>query len=196
MDKLRIDDIIVVEGKYDKARVLSVADAIVIETDGFAAFSSVELKSMLKKLAESRNIIILTDPDEAGFKIRAYIASMLPSDKVKHALVPDIYGKERRKPEFSKEGKLGVEGMSGEIITQALLKAGVKTSKSVNDELVTPSDLYFLGLSGKEGSADRRRALLSALGLPKRTNVNLLLGYVNATMTKREFIEKATSITA
>ena len=194
MDKLKIDDIIVVEGKYDKMRVANAVDGVIIETDGFAAFSSNELKSMLKSLAKEHNIIIMTDPDDAGFRIRSHIASMLPKDRVRHALVPDIYGKEHRKEAASKEGKLGVEGMPTEIIIESLKNAGLSESKNETREKVTAFDLYDLGLTGKKNSQSRRRALLSSLGLPQRTGIQLLLSFVNVTMTKDEFISRANEI--
>ena len=194
MDKIKTDDVIVVEGKYDKMQVANVVDGVIIETDGFAAFSNDELKSMLKTLSKEHNIIILTDPDDAGFKIRTHIASFLPKDRVRHALVPDIYGKEKRKETASKEGKLGVEGIPPEILIDALTKAGVNTTATQTKEKITTSDLFFWGLTGKKGSADRRRALLKALGLPQRTGTQLMLSVLNAAFSKTEIEEKLREI--
>lgn len=189
MDKIKTDDILVVEGKYDRIRLSALVDGVILETDGFAVFSDEERKNLLKKLAATHNIILLTDSDAAGFRIRRYIASFLPADKVKNALIPDIYGKEKRKQESSKEGKLGVEGMEADVLRDVLRKAGInETNHEPNPDPVTTVDLYELKLTGATGSAERRRVLLRKLGYPARTGIHLMLSVVNATMTRREFL--------
>lgn len=194
-DKIKTDDIIVVEGKYDRIRVASVVDGVIIETDGFAVFSEIQLKETLKNLAEKHSIIILTDSDAAGFKIRSHIASFLPKDKVKHALIPDIEGKEKRKDAPSKEGKLGVEGIPNDILRDVLMRAGIDESKksSVADS-VKVADLYELGLTGTVGSAARKRAVLKQLSMPQRTGTQLFISIINATMSKEEFVSLVKSI--
>lgn len=187
-DKIKTDDIIVVEGKYDRIKLSEIVEGIILETDGFAVFSEEELKNTLINLSKSRDIIILTDGDAAGFRIRNYVSSFLPKDKVKHALIPDVFGKEKRKAAPSKEGKLGVEGIDIEIIRDSLINAGINRSSIENSDPVTVADLYELGFSGKKGSADKRRKLLSALKLPQRTGTHLMLAIINSTMDKNEFI--------
>ena len=186
-EKIKTDDVIVVEGKYDRIKLDGIVDGVILETDGFGVFSEKELKNTLINLSKNRNMIILTDGDAAGFQIRNYVASFLPKEKVKHALIPDVYGKEKRKAEPSKEGKLGVEGVESDIIREALLKAGINKSDNTVFDPVTKADLYELGFSGREGSANKRRKLLSALKLPQRTGTHLLLSIINATMDKNEF---------
>lgn len=186
-EKIKTDDIIVVEGKYDRIKLSEIVDGIILETDGFAVFSEQELRTTLINLAENRNIIILTDGDAAGFQIRAYIASFLPKEKVRHALIPDVLGKEKRKAAPSKEGKLGVEGIDSDVIREVLIKAGINKSKTTISDPVTVADLYELGFSGREGSANKRRKLLSILKLPQRTGTHLMLSVINTIMSKDEF---------
>ena len=159
---------------------------IVIETDGFRVFSDQELQAFLRRMAQERGVIVLTDSDAAGFRIRAFLTSILPADRVTHALIPDVFGKERRKAQPSKEGKLGVEGME----KQVLRRAGAERTAPAGAP-VTPADLYDCGLTGGAGSAARRRQLLRALGLPQRTSISLLLRVVNATMTREAFLAAA-----
>ena len=181
---------IVVEGRYDKAKLLSYLDGIVIETDGFRVFSDQELQAFLRRMAQERGVIVLTDSDAAGFRIRAFLTSILPADRVTHALIPDVFGKERRKAQPSKEGKLGVEGMEKQVLLEALRRAGAERTAPAGAP-VTPADLYDCGLTGGAGSAARRRQLLRALGLPQRTSISLLLRVVNATMTREAFLAAA-----
>ncbi len=194
-DKIRTDDIIVVEGKYDRIKVGSVVEGTIIETDGFGIFSEKQLKNTLKALAEKHEIIILTDSDAAGFKIRWYVASFLPKERVKHALIPDVAGKEKRKKCVSGEGKLGVEGMPEETVLRSLQMCGMNTrTEELPREKVTAADLFEMGLTGKEGSAERRRELLRKLSLPQRTGTKLLLSVVNSVMEREEFLNLANDI--
>lgn len=195
MDKLRTDDVIIVEGKYDRIRLAEVVDGIVLETDGFAVYSDKERRLLFQKLAETHRLILLTDSDAAGFQIRSFLSSFLPPEKVVHALIPDVYGKEKRKAEPSKEGKLGVEGMETSVLLDVLQKAGVGSSERTRpSDPVTVADLYALGLTGGQNSAQKRRLLLEKLQFPSRTSVRLLLDVVNATMTKETFYSASQSL--
>lgn len=187
----RIKEVIVVEGRYDKNALLQVVDATVLETAGFGVFNDRQKQKLLRSLAEKRGLIVLTDPDGAGFVIRNFLRSCLEPRLVKHAYVPDIAGKERRKTHASKEGKLGVEGMRPAVLLAALERAGA-TFEDGEDAPppapgVTKADLYALGMSGQPGSREKRAALIAALDLPERITADALLEVVNAYMTREEF---------
>lgn len=183
---LKISKPIIVEGKYDRARVLTVADATVISTDGFGIFKKSETAALIKKLAARRGIIVLTDSDGAGLVIRNYIKNITRGADVTNVYVPQIKGKERRKKAPSKEGYLGVEGMERDIIEKALAPfddGGDGAPKMT----LTKADFYALGLSGGENSAEHRRALARALGLPENISASALIEAINLTATKEEF---------
>ena len=189
----RVREVIVVEGRYDKNAVSQAVDAVVVETAGFGIFSDGEKLDLLRKLSEKRGLVILTDSDSAGFLIRNHIKGALDIKGVKHAYIPDVYGREKRKRFPSKEGKLGVEGMKKEIIIEALRRAGAtfeggSEERSSQKGEITKYDLYELGLSGGAKSAEKRRALLRRLELPRRLSANALLGVLNALYTKEEFM--------
>lgn len=176
---------LVVEGRYDKNTVSQVVDALILETRGFGVFSDPELVGLLRTLARARGLVILTDSDAAGFLIRGRLRGSLAGENVKHAYIPDIPGKERRKSAPSKEGKLGVEGVSGEIILDALRRAGASfehESVPVNRGTITKAHLYALGLTGTTGSEAKRAALKKKLCLPQRLTTNALLEVLNALM--------------
>lgn len=187
----RIKEVIVVEGRYDKNALLQVVDATVLETAGFGVFNDRQKQKLLRSLAEKRGLIVLTDPDGAGFVIRNFLRSCLDPRLVKHAYVPDIAGKERRKAHASKEGKLGVEGMRPAVLLAALERAGATFEDGEEASLPTPgvtkADLYALGMSGQPGSREKRADLIAALDLPERITADALLEVVNATMTREEF---------
>jgi ribonuclease M5 len=187
-----VREIIVVEGRYDKSAVLGAVDGVVIETSGYGIFTDDEKIRLLRTLAEKRGLIILTDSDGAGFLIRSHLKGMLGGVNLKHAYIPDIPGREKRKRIASKEGKLGVEGMSRDVILDALVRAGAtfaeETEAGNGGEPITKTDFYLAGLSGTEGSAERRAALLLKLGLPERLTANGLLDVLNALYTKEEFM--------
>ena len=187
---------IITEGRYDKARLTTVIDGLIITTDGFGIFNSKEKQTLIKKIADEKGIIILTDSDAAGFKIRNFLKNIVPGNKITHAYIPDIYGKEKRKAAPSKEGKLGVEGIDNALLEKALLATGLfsETDKKANDNPITPSDLFETGLTGRENSADRRRELLVSMGLPARLTGKNLLSVLNTFMTKEELYEKASEI--
>ena len=189
---LYTDKAIVVEGRYDKIRLSGVVDALIITTDGFHIFNDKEKQRFIKKTALEKGLLILTDSDAAGFKIRNLIKNIVPEDRVTHVFIPDIFGKEKRKDTPSKEGKLGVEGIDNKILTEALLKSGAFTEneKTTDRQEITTADLYEAGLTGGVGSAEKRRAFLEKNGLPARLTGKTMLQAINMVMTKREFIEQ------
>lgn len=189
---LHTDKAIIVEGRYDKARLSGIIDALIITTDGFGIFSSKEKQILIKKIAREKGILILTDSDAAGFKIRNFLKNIAPADTVTHAYIPDIYGKEKRKENPSKEGKLGVEGIDNSLLIKALLDSGLFSEKNEESQCrqITNSDLFEYGLSGRENSADKRRKLLCSIGLPARLTGKNLLSVLNTFMTYEEFVGK------
>ena len=186
-DKIKLSEAVIVEGKYDKIKLSNILDAFIIETNGFAVFKDKTKLSFIKKLAKEPGIIILTDSDHAGFMIRNYISSGVPKEQIKNVYIPDIFGKEKRKNAPSKEGKLGVEGMTKEVIVEALSKAGITSSKSVCSDPVTTVDFYDLGLTGGAGSKAKRKALCKTLDLPEFLSTSSLISCINNFMTKEEF---------
>ena len=188
---LDIQQAIVVEGRYDAHKLRQLVNAPVFETSGFGVMNDKKLLSLLRRVAEKRGLIILTDPDGAGFVIRNFLRGALPKDRVLHAYVPDIYGKERRKAKPGKEGKLGVEGMDEETILQALQNAGaMAASGGAAREPITKYDLYACGLSGGAGSREARKKLLHALDLPERMSANALLQALNVLYDRAEFLRQ------
>lgn len=185
-DKPHIRPVIVVEGKYDAIRVRAAVDATVVETGGFRLFREPEKRELLRRYAAARGLVILTDSDSAGAVIRNHLLSFLPPEQVTVAYVPPIPGKERRKAAPSKEGLLGVEGMTEQTVVEALRRAGALKDSPAPAPALTKSDLYTLGLSGHPASAARRQALLAALGLPRHLSANRLLEVLNATVTEEE----------
>ncbi len=186
----KIKEVIVVEGRYDKNTLSQVVDAVILETSGFGIFNDEARRRLLKTMAEQRGLIILTDSDGAGFLIRNHIRGCVDPKLVKHAYIPDIYGKERRKARSSKEGKLGVEGMRPEVLLEALRRAGATFDDSPTDarpKQITKADLYARGLSGGQGSAEKRRQLLKRLDLPERMSADAMLDVLNALMDRDKF---------
>lgn len=193
MDKPKIREIIVVEGRYDKNTLLQVVDATVIETDGFGIFSQKEKLTLLRRMAEVRGLILLLDSDSAGFLIRNHLKGQLPLEKLKQAYIPDIPGKERRKRTASKAGTLGVEGMCPAVLLQSLRDCG---ATFLNGEApgpeqkkgppITRTDLFVLGLSGTAGSTARRAALLEKLELPAGLTTNGMLEVLNLFLSREE----------
>ncbi|MBQ7566755.1 MAG: DUF4093 domain-containing protein [Oscillospiraceae bacterium] len=184
---IRVRQAIIVEGRYDKNTLSQLVDAPIFTTDGFGILSDKEKLAFFRRVAETRGIIILTDPDGAGFLIRNYLKGALPRENVWHAYIPDIYGKERRKSAPGKEGKLGVEGMDAETLLRALRESGALTDEAPPREPITHADLYELGLSGKKDSAGKRQTLLAALCLPSRMSTNAMLDAVNLLYGREEF---------
>lgn len=190
---LRVEEIIVVEGRYDKNTLSQIVDAVILETEGFGIFSNREKLSLLRRLAEKHGLIILTDSDGAGFVIRNFLKGAIDPSLVKHAYIPDIHGKERRKKSSSKEGKLGVEGMSPEILIDALRRCGAAISGEdgsyKQSERITKADMFALGLTGTPDASSRRAVLLKKLSLPEKLSQNALLDVLNALMSREEFLE-------
>lgn len=186
---LKTDKIIVVEGKYDKIKLSSMIDAVIIETDGFAIFKDKQKQKLIRMLAEKKGIVILTDSDSAGFTIRNFISGFVPKDKIINAYIPDIYGKEKRKESASKEGKLGVEGVPAEVIRESLQKSGVlcENTQDKAKKLVTKNDFYFDGLTGTAQSKRKRQQLLKYLSLPERMTTNSFIEIINSYMTYDDY---------
>lgn len=187
---IQIQQAVIVEGKYDKIKLSQVLDAVIIETDGFHIFRDKEKQRFIRRMAETRGILILTDSDSAGFQIRSFIGGSVPQEQVKHAYIPDVFGKEKRKAKPSKEGKIGVEGISKQKLVEALEHAGVTCVPAQQpSRRITKLDLYEAGLSGKADSRGRKSALLQQLDLPQRLSSNALVQVLNAIMTYEEFKE-------
>lgn len=185
---IKLKQAVIVEGKYDKIRLESLLDATIIQTDGFAIFKDKEKQRLIRRLAEKNGILILTDSDSAGFKIRSFLGGSIKNGQVIHAYIPDVLGKERRKDAPSKEGKLGVEGMRTQALVDALAKAGV-----LYEEVAQPGkrvemiDLFEDGLSGGENSQAKKAALLKYLDLPERLSTSSFLQLINTFMTYEEY---------
>ena len=187
---IRIREAIVVEGRYDANTLRQLVDAPVFETGGFGVFNDRERLELLRLAAQKRGLIILTDSDGAGFVIRRYLSGAIDPKLVKHAYIPDVYGKERRKRTASKEGKLGVEGMRPEVLEQALRRAGATIEGETPVRAsggITKADLFAADLSGKPESREKRAALLQKLGLPARMSPNAMLRALELLYTREEF---------
>ena len=186
----RVSEVIVVEGKYDKNTLSQVVDAVIIETSGFGVFNNMEKQQLLRTLAEKRGMIVFTDSDGAGFVIRNFIKGCVDPKYLKHAYIPDIYGKERRKAKSSKEGKLGVEGMKPEVLLGALIDAGATVDGVSADKKsrISKADMYARGYTGREESSKKRAELLKKLGLPEKMTAGALLDVLNVLMSREEFL--------
>lgn len=183
---IKIKEAIVVEGKYDKIKLSGLFDTLIITTDGFRIFGNKSLCDFIKKVSMQKGIIILTDSDRAGFVIRNYVKKIASGGIVRHAYIPDIYGKEKRKVQASKEGFLGVEGMNDEIIINAI-KECTKEETNGDERHITKADLFMDGLSGGENSHKLREYLTKELSLPKRLSSNMFLDILNSLYTYDEY---------
>lgn len=186
---IKLRQAIVVEGRYDKNALSQIVDAPIFETRGFGIMKDPQMLAFLRRIAAEQGLIILTDSDGAGFVIRNYLKSALPGAGVYHAYIPDVPGKERRKAQPGKEGKLGVEGMRPEVLLQALQQAGIE-AEATQRERITKTDLFFAGLSGGPGSAEKRKACMQSLGLPEHLGSNGFLDALNLLMTREEFLQQ------
>ncbi len=187
---LKVKEVIVVEGRYDKNALSQVVDAVILETGGFAIFNDREKQKLLRTMAERRGLIVLTDSDGAGFVIRNFIKGCVDPKLVRHAYIPDIHGKEKRKTAPSKEGKLGVEGMRPQVLLEALLRAGASVEdEAASEPCITKADLYARGLSGGTDSASKRKALQKRLELPEHLSADALLDVLNALMSRDAFYD-------
>ena len=185
---VKIREAIVVEGRYDKNTLSQIVDAPILETAGFGIFNDKKQMALLRQVAEKRGLVVFTDPDGAGFVIRNHIKSAIPGKYLKHAYIPDIPGKERRKSAPGKEGKLGVEGMTPQIILNALRRAGATMDGEVVTTLsqITKQDMMELGLSGGKDSSSLRGMLLRKLDLPEHMSANAMLQALNLLYSKEE----------
>ena len=186
---IKVEQVIIVEGRYDKIKLSSIIDGIIIETEGFGIFKNKEKQKLIRRLAEKKGIVILTDSDSAGFVIRNFITSIVPKEYITNVYIPDIFGKEKRKAEASKEGKLGVEGVSVDVLISTFQKAGIGVSDSEKSEKreITLNDFYDDGLTGAGDSKAKRVALLKALELPERMSTKAMLEILNTFLTYEEY---------
>ena len=194
---VQIREAILVEGRYDKNTLSQIVDAPIFETNGFGIFKNKEQMELLRRVAEVRGLIVFTDADGAGFVIRNHIKSTIPGQHLKHAYTPDIMGKERRKSAPGKEGKLGVEGMSPDVILEALRRAGATFEGETRKEdriPLTKLDMVFLGLSGGTDSKSKRLALQKILGFPEHMSANALLEALNLLYSKDEIYRLADTL--
>ncbi len=185
---VKIKEAIVVEGRYDKNTLSQILDATILETSGFGIFKDKQQLSLLRRVAEKRGLIVFTDSDGAGFVIRNHIKSAIPAKYLKHAYIPDIMGKERRKAKAGKEGKLGVEGMKPDIILEALRRAGATIDGEETSETrsITKQDMMELGLSGGADASSKRLALLKKISLSEHMSANAMLQALNLLYTLEE----------
>ena len=188
---VKIKEAIVVEGRYDKNTLSQIVDAPILETSGFGIFKDNQQLSLLRRGAQNRGLIVFTDSDGAGFVIRNHLKSVIPAKFLKHAYIPDIYGKEKRKAAPGKEGKLGVEGMRPEIILDALRRAGATMDgeEVTARQQITKQDLMELGLSGGKDSSTLRLKLLNKLDLPQHMSANAMLQALNLLYSLEELVE-------
>lgn len=193
---IRVKEAIIVEGKYDKIKLSSLIDGLILQTNGFHIFKDPEQMALIRSLADTRGILILTDSDAAGFLIRNYLSGCIAPEKIRHAYIPDILGKEKRKRKPSGEGKLGVEGVPMAVLKEALLRAGVGMEGEMPFPVhrITKTDLFFCGLSGGPASTQKRAALLKRLSLPEHLSANALLEVLNGTLSYDEFTRIASEL--
>ncbi len=188
---IEIKEAIIVEGRYDIQTLKQCVNTVILQTGGFRIFKDKERLQMIRKIAQKRGILILTDSDGAGLVIRNFLKGAIPTNQVKHAYIPEILGKESRKRHASKAGTLGVEGMSQDILKNALVSAGatILGDEQKTIKQLVKADLFALGLSGQSGSEQKRKALLKKLNLPQYLSSNALLDFLNAVSNKDEIFE-------
>lgn len=189
---IKLEQAVIVEGKYDKIKLSSIIDALIIPTNGFNIFIDTERLELIRHYARTSGIIIMTDSDRAGFIIRNHIKGAVKNGKIINVYIPDIFGKEKRKVKPSAEGKLGVEGVDKKIILDALKKAGVTASapdEAEKADKISKTDLYMLGLSGGKNSSERRKKLLQYLKLPLLLSPNSMLEVLNTMISLQELEE-------
>lgn len=193
---LKIQEAIVVEGRYDKNTLSQIVDAPIFETGGFSIFKNKQQMALLRKVAQKRGLIVFTDSDGAGFLIRNHIKGAIDNRYLKHAYIPDLYGKERRKKCPGKEGKLGVEGMTKAVILEALFRAGATVQGETKNSAqnISKQDLMELGLSGGPDAANKRLALLKRLDLPEHMSTNAMLQAVDLLLTLQELKQIVTDL--
>ena len=188
-EKLSVKEAIIVEGRYDKIRLSEIISSPIIDTGGFRVFKDKEKQELIRRISESRGILVLTDVDSAGFVIRNFLKGIIDEDKIKHAYIPTVEGKEKRKTRPSKEGKLGVEGIDRESLIDSIRKSGAEI---IGEDIksggeITKADFYSYGLSGSEDSSAYRKKILDSLGLPEYLSTNAMISAVNCLFTKEDF---------
>lgn len=194
---VKIKEAIVVEGRYDRNTLSQIVDAAIFETNGFGIFKNKEQMALLRTVAQKRGLIVLTDSDGAGFVIRNHLKSAIPGAHLKHAYIPDIAGKEKRKAAPGKEGKLGVEGMRPEVILEALRACGATFDDETQDSprtAITKQDFVELGLSGGTDSSVKRLCVQKTMNLPEHMSANALLQALNLLMTADELRNLVTTL--
>lgn len=187
---IKTDKLIIVEGKYDKIKLSSLIDAPILETNGFRIFKDKEKTALIKAAAEKNGVLIITDSDSAGFIIRNYLKGIIKEDRIYHAYIPKIPGKEKRKEKPSKEGTLGVEGIDEKTLLECIKKSGAlcEDEKKKKDK-ISKADFYEIGLTGQADSARRRKALLKYLNMPEYISANAMIDYFNILYSKEELKE-------
>ena len=188
---VKIREAILVEGKYDKNTLSQIVDAPIFQTNGFGILRDKAQLLLLRRIAEKQGLIVLTDSDGAGFVIRNYLKGAIPAQQLKHAYIPDVFGKERRKAAPGKEGKLGVEGMTAQVILASLRKAGATFEDEEPQNYVSPltkQDFFELGLSGGKDSSEKRRKLLKLLDLPEHMSSNAMLQALSLLYSKEDLL--------
>lgn len=185
---IKIKEAIIVEGKYDKIKLKNLVDAPIIETNGFRVFSDKEKQGLIRQIADARGILIMTDSDGAGFVIRNFLKGTVPADKIKNCYIPQLEGKEKRKAQKSREGLLGVEGVSDNVIIDAIRKSGatILGEESAVSGEITKSNLFSLGLTGGQNSAANRQKLLKSLNMPTYLSANAMLTALNCLYSLEE----------
>lgn len=191
---IKVKEAVIVEGKYDKIKLSNILDGLIVEINGFGIYKDKNRMKFIRKLAEERGIIIITDSDHSGFQLRNFIASSVGKDKVKHIYIPDVYGKEKRKDKPSKEGKIGVEGISDDVLRELFEKGGVVCLDANSENRITNYDLFEAGLSGAPNATQNKKKLLKKLNLPEFLSTNSLLSYLNSVMSRDEFFDYITTI--
>lgn len=188
---LKIREAIIVEGRYDKIKLMNLVDAPIIETNGFRVFSDKAKQNLIRQIAAKRGILVFTDSDGAGFVIRNFLQGVVPKEQIRHCYIPQIHGKEKRKPHQSKEGLLGVEGVTDEVIITAIQKSGAHIIGQEKPQTapITKADLCALGLTGMPNSAKLRKQLLNYLDMPDYLSTNAMLTALNCLYSFEELKE-------
>lgn len=190
MKKLELKEAVIVEGKYDKIQLQSVILSPIITLNGFRVFKDKEAQALIRNVAKTRGILIMTDVDSAGFVLRNFLSGIADKSTIKHCYIPTVFGKEKRKAEPSKEGKLGVEGIKRDELVNAILKSGatiIGEENSQKSNEITKMDFYEFGLCGRDNSCEFRTAVLKHLGLPTYLSTNAMISAINCLFTYDEF---------
>ena len=193
---IKLRQAVIVEGRYDKIKLKNLIDAPIIETNGFRVFNDKERQSLIRRIADKRGILVMTDSDGAGLVIRNFLNGVIDKSKIKHCYIPQLEGKEKRKERMSREGFLGVEGVPDEVIIEAVRKSGAEIigEQAEKSAEITKADLYSLGLTGSENSAQKRKRLLQELGMPDYLSSNAMLTALNCLYSYEELYNIITEL--